>query len=68
MEFVSWADFFAMGGYGFYVWLSFGATFISMLGIVIDTRMKRARLFKQVRNNIERNKRMQAARSMENTL
>ncbi|HNQ04330.1 MAG TPA: heme exporter protein CcmD [Thiobacillaceae bacterium] len=26
MEWASWSDFWAMGGYGFYVWGSFGAT------------------------------------------
>jgi heme exporter protein D len=31
MHWASLNDFFAMGGYGFYVWLSFGLTFGCML-------------------------------------
>jgi heme exporter protein D len=27
LHFSSWSDFFAMGGYGLFVWLSFGVTF-----------------------------------------
>jgi heme exporter protein D len=68
MEFTSVADFFAMGGYGLYVWLAFGATFISLGWIILDTRWKRAKIFKQVRNNIDRKQRMEAASGMENTL
>jgi heme exporter protein D len=27
MSWASWSDFFAMGGYGFYVWGAYGVTF-----------------------------------------
>jgi heme exporter protein D len=35
MQFSSFADFIAMGGYGFYVWLSFGTGFLllAILGL-----------------------------------
>ena len=33
MQFDSFADFLNMGGYAFYVWLSFGVTFLAM-GII----------------------------------
>jgi heme exporter protein D len=36
------SDFFAMGGYGFYVWGSYGVTFVLLLMEVILLR-KRAR-------------------------
>ena len=29
-----------MGGYAFYVWLSFGLTLLCLVGIVISTRLK----------------------------
>ncbi|ATW42758.1 heme exporter protein CcmD [Glaesserella parasuis] len=29
-QFASLSDFFSMGGYGFYVWLSYGITFLSV--------------------------------------
>jgi heme exporter protein D len=31
MEWASWSDFWHMGGYGFYVWGSFGATALAVL-------------------------------------
>lgn len=33
-QFDSISDFFAMGGYGFYVWLAYGITFVAM-GLLI---------------------------------
>jgi heme exporter protein D len=37
------ADFFAMGGYGFYIWSSFGVTALFMIGeAVIVVRRRRA--------------------------
>ena len=33
LHFSSWGDFFAMGGYGLFVWLSFGVTF-ALLGLL----------------------------------
>ncbi|MFO6421894.1 heme exporter protein CcmD [Motilimonas sp. KMU-193] len=68
MEFTSLSDFLAMGGYGFYVWLAFGVSLVSLVWIILDTRLKRRRILAQVRSNIERNQRIKAARSMENTL
>lgn len=37
-------EFLAMGGYAFYVWSSFGLTFIVMMAIVIGTRLQRRRV------------------------
>lgn len=34
MAFASFAEFIAMGGYGFYVWLSYGATALALLALV----------------------------------
>ena len=42
MAFDSFADFIAMGGYGFFVWLSYGVSFFSiMLYIIYIKRQKR---------------------------
>jgi len=35
MQWGSPAEFFAMGGYGLYVWISFGATALCMVGEVL---------------------------------
>lgn len=40
MEWASWSDFWAMGGYGLYVWGSYGVTAVCILIEVIS--LKRA--------------------------
>jgi len=35
MNWASWSDFFAMGGYAFYVWGSYAVTAVLMMGEVI---------------------------------
>jgi heme exporter protein D len=51
MEWASWSDFWRMGGYGFYVWGSYGVTAIGVLLEVIllkraagDTRRRLKRM------------------------
>lgn len=43
------SEFLKMGGYAFYVWSSFGLTFIVMAAIVISTRMQRKRAVAMVK-------------------
>ena len=61
MQFESVADFFAMGGYGFYVWISFGFTGMCMMGIVLQTLFAQRRLKYQISAEIQRKKRIQHA-------
>ncbi|AVP83814.1 heme exporter protein CcmD [Aeromonas hydrophila] len=68
MHFASFSDFLAMGGYAFYVWLSFGLTLLCLVGIVISTRMKTRALLDELRNKQAREARRKAAQQMENTL
>lgn len=68
MHFASFSDFLAMGGYAFYVWLSFGLTLLSLVGIVISTRMKTRSLLGELRSKQAREARRKAAQQMENTL
>jgi heme exporter protein D len=42
MQWSSLSDFLAMGGYGFYVWVSFGATAVGMIGEVVLLRYRHA--------------------------
>ena len=44
------SEFFAMGGYGFYVWGSFGMTALVMLGELIALRLRRRALLQAVRD------------------
>ncbi|MFP7407819.1 heme exporter protein CcmD [Aeromonas veronii] len=68
MHFASFSDFMAMGGYAFYVWLSFGLTLVCLVGIIISTRMKTRGLLAELRSKQAREARHKAAQQMENTL
>jgi heme exporter protein D len=53
--------FFAMGGYGFYVWLSFGLGFLSLTIIWLDSLLTKRRLLADVLVEQERQLRIKAA-------
>lgn len=42
MRWGSFSEFLAMGGYGFYVWLSFGTTALCMVWEVLAVRRRQA--------------------------
>lgn len=42
------AEFFSMGGYGYYVWMSMGMTFILMVGEILMLKQQRKSVLKQV--------------------
>jgi heme exporter protein D len=63
--FSSWADFFAMGGYAFYVWLAVVLTFIPLLVLVVYTRMQRRTILQAVMRQQAREKRIKAAQQTE---
>lgn len=48
MHFSSFSDFIAMGGHGFYVWWSYGITFLLLLTLAIVSVTKRKSLLKQI--------------------
>ena len=50
MNWSSAADFFVMGGYGFYVWGSFGMTAVVILAELIALRARRSALVRAVRD------------------
>ena len=56
--FSSWAAFFAMGGYAFYVWLAIGATLAALAGLIIHTLWQRRTLLAAVRRQQARKARM----------
>lgn len=60
--FSSWHDFFAMGGYGFYVWLATGFTLLSLIVLVMHTLWQRRQLLKSVRQYQARERRIRAAK------
>ncbi|HEX7640915.1 MAG TPA: heme exporter protein CcmD [Burkholderiaceae bacterium] len=45
----SWSEFFAMGGYGLYVWGSAGVVAVCMFGEMAGLRMRRKAAIEQLR-------------------
>ena len=41
-------EFFAMGGYAFFVWASYGIVAFVMIANVVAAKMKRKRIFKEL--------------------
>ncbi|MCU8573886.1 heme exporter protein CcmD [Vibrio vulnificus] len=68
MHFESLSEFFAMGGYASYVWGAFGITFLAMLILLISSLRRSDALLKEVKEKIDRQARIDAAKNMENTL
>lgn len=56
--FNSWSAFFAMGGYGFYVWLAVAVTLFSLLGLLMHTLWQRKQLFVEIRRQVAREQRI----------
>jgi heme exporter protein D len=44
---MNWQEFFAMGGYAFYVWASYAITFVVMLVLVIMPVVQRKQFMRQ---------------------
>ena len=51
---MNWADFWHMGGYGFYVWTSWSLTATVMLALVIAAKYRKRKLIKTLSENIRR--------------
>lgn len=50
-QFNSIADFFAMGGYGFYVWLSYGITFVAVGILIWQSKREIRQTLRQVKKS-----------------
>ena len=68
MAFNSLVDFFAMGGYGFYVWLSYGITFLALIILIVNSIARKKKIFKRVEQRLSREQRIKKAQNMEGTL
>ncbi|WP_145538824.1 heme exporter protein CcmD [Yersinia kristensenii] len=59
--FHSWAAFFAMGGYAFYVWLAVAATLLSLLGLWVHTLWQHKQLLADIQRREAREQRIRQA-------
>ncbi len=51
---MNWSEFFNMGGYAFYVWTSYGLTFIVVLANIVSPIMQRKKAIKRIKRAIKR--------------
>ncbi|MDX1392718.1 MAG: heme exporter protein CcmD [Rheinheimera sp.] len=58
MYFQSMADFWAMGGYGLFVWLSFGITYFLLAGLIAYSHYQQHVLKKQLAAKLAREQRV----------
>lgn len=63
MQFDSWSAFWQMGGYAFYVWLSFGVSIVALGWIAIDSHREHKKLLKAVVTEKARQQRVAKARA-----
>ncbi|MGV2873250.1 heme exporter protein CcmD [Colwellia sp. E150_009] len=73
MQFDSFSDFLAMGGYGFYVWLSFGISAALILVLIFNSILSHKQVLKniasqQLRENKLRQLRKQRSNNNHNTI
>ena len=61
MFFQSWSDFINMGGYGFYVWLSYSISFVAMIILAIQSVKGRKTVLKEVLREQQRETRLNQA-------
>ena len=61
MFFQSWSDFINMGGYGFYVWLSYGISLVAMIILAIQIVKWRKAVLKEVLREQQREARLNQA-------
>ncbi|MFA9488573.1 MULTISPECIES: heme exporter protein CcmD [unclassified Mannheimia] len=57
-QFESISDFFAMGGYGFYVWLSYAVTFIAVGGLIWLSRREHRAILAQAKKELAREEKL----------
>ncbi len=53
-QFASISDFWAMGNYGFYVWLSYGVSFLVMAGLIWLSRREEKQILQGVKKELVR--------------
>ena len=68
MFFQTWNDFFNMGGYGFYVWLSYGISLVATVALIIQTIKQPRTVLQSVLREAQREVRLQQADNKGDTL
>jgi len=64
MQFSSFSDFINMGGYGFYVWLSFGAAALLLTLLIISSKTGHQKVIKQIAQRKNREDKLRQAKKI----
>ncbi len=64
-NFASLSDFIAMGGYAFYVWLSFGATLLLLVWLALYSYSRQQRFLRELASSQAREARVRAHQQQE---
>lgn len=67
MFFQSWSDFIHMGGYGFYVWLAYGMSFVACTVLALQSMSARKKVLREVLAEQQREIRLQQAQQRAKT-
>ncbi len=58
LQFSSISEFFAMGGYGFYVWISYGGFVVAMAAVLVASVSKRKNTLQNIQKKQRRDKKL----------
>jgi heme exporter protein D len=64
-NFASWSEFLAMGGYGFFVWLSFGTTLLLLVWLALHSVSQQRRFVRDFASSQAREARVRAQQQQE---
>ncbi|PKI14140.1 heme exporter protein CcmD [Colwellia sp. 12G3] len=64
MQFNSFSDFINMGGYGFYVWLSFGAAALILTLLLISSKAGHQKIITQIVKRKQREDKLRQAKEL----
>jgi heme exporter protein D len=64
MQFNSFSDFVNMGGYGFYVWLSFGAAALILTLLLISSKAGHQQIITQIAKRKQREDKLRQAKEL----
>ena len=64
MQFTSFSEFIDMGGYGFYVWLSFGVTALILTFLLVSSKLGHQQIINKIAKNKQREDKLRQARDL----
>ncbi len=62
MQFDNFSAFLNMGGYGFYVWLSFGVSAMLITGLIISSKVNHTKVIKNIAARHQRENKLRQVR------